>query len=162
MSRKAPYSLIVATAILAVLLGMVALPEVLLPWRPFWLGLVLVFWLLEAPDRIGLALAFVWGLIADLAFGSLLGEHALRLCVMAFIIQRFRPRLRFFYPWQQALAILVLFYNDRLIALAVRLVSGDGLAPASYWLAPITAAVLWPWLYVLMDGLRTRWRQRES
>lgn len=162
MSRRTPYSLIAATALLAVLLGMVALPDFLVPWRPFWLGLVVVFWLLEAPERIGLTLAFVLGLAADLAYGSLLGEHALRLCVLAFIVQRFRPRLRFFYPWQQALAILALFYNDRLISLAVRLVSGEGLAPASYWLAPISAALLWPWLFVLMDGLRARWRQRES
>jgi hypothetical protein len=38
----------------------------------------------------------VSGLVGDLAFGTLIGEQALRLTVLAFIVQRFRARLRFF------------------------------------------------------------------
>src|SRR5690606_7701611 len=90
---------------LALLLGLVPLPELLLPARPYWLALVLAFWVIETPDRVGLGFAFCIGLLADVMFGSMLGEQALRLVVMAFILQRFRARLRFFPLSQQALAI---------------------------------------------------------
>ena len=75
------------------------------PLRPYWLALVLAYWVLEAPERVGLGFAFAVGVLADLLYGSLLGEQALRLVIMAFILQRFRLRLRFFPLSQQALAI---------------------------------------------------------
>ena len=162
MNRHAPYPLIAATLLLALLLGMLALPEMLAAWRPYWIGLVLVYWLLEAPERIGLGLAFLVGLAADLAFGTLIGEQALRLCMLTFIVHRFRARLRFFPIWQQALAVWVLLLNDRLISLAVRIFAGEGVPPVGFWFGPITGALLWPWLYLLLDAVRMRWRQREG
>ena len=91
--------------LLALLLGLVPLPAILQPLRPYWLALVLAYWVIEAPDNAGLGLAVIVGLVADLMFGTLLGEQALRLLIMAFIVQRFRARLRFFPVSQQALAI---------------------------------------------------------
>src|SRR3546814_19077232 len=80
----------------ALLLGLLPLPAWLQPLRPYWLALVVVYWVIEAPGRIGMGFAFAMGLLADLAFGGLLGEQALRLVIMAFIVQRFRAQLRFF------------------------------------------------------------------
>ena len=96
MSRAHRPWVMPASLLLALVLGLLPLPQVLQPLRPYWLALVVAYWVLEAPDKAGLGLAFLTGLLADLAFGSLLGEQALRLVVMSFIIQRFRPRLRFF------------------------------------------------------------------
>ena len=81
-----------ASVLVALLLGLLPLPELLQPLRPSWLALVVAYWVLEDPERYGLGFAFVIGLLADLTFGSLLGEQALRLAVMAFILQRFRAR----------------------------------------------------------------------
>lgn len=162
MSRHAPGSLPWLTLMLAVVLGMLALPGALEAWKPYWLALALVYWLLEAPERFGLGAAFVIGLVADLAFGTLFGEQALRLCMLAFIVQRFRARLRFFPVWQQSLAVLALLLNDRVITLMVRLLAGEGLPPAVFWAAPLVGALLWPWVYLGLDALRMRWRQREA
>ncbi|MBB5014637.1 rod shape-determining protein MreD [Rehaibacterium terrae] len=147
---------------LAVLLGLMPMPELLAPFKPYWLGLVLIYWLLEAPERAGLGMAFGIGLVADLVFGTLFGEQALRLVMLAFIVQRFRPRLRFFPLWQQASAVFALLLNDRVIAAAVRLFSGETLPPLAFWLSPLTALLLWPWLFLLLDELRLRGRARES
>ncbi len=161
MSQRRDGWLPLASGLTAVLLGMIALPEALAPWRPYWLALVLIYWLLEGPDRIGLGFAFALGLFADLAFGTLFGEQALRLCMLAFVVRRFRPRLRFFPIWQQSLAVFGLLLNDRAIALMVRLLGGEGMPPAMFWCAPISGALLWPWLYLLLDRLRMRLRLRE-
>ncbi len=146
------------TLLLALLLGLVPLPDVVLAARPYWLGLVLIYWLLETPERAGMGLAFAIGLIGDLAFGSLIGEQALRLVVIAFIVQRFRARMRFFPLGQQSLAVFALLMNDRVIAAIVRMQLGQGLPHWSFWLSPVLALLIWPWLVVLLDTLRLRAR----
>ena len=129
--------------------------------RPYLLAMLLCYWLLEAPDNVGLGTAFLLGLCADLVSGSLFGEQAMRLVVLAFLVQRFRARLRFFPLWQQALAVFALLLNDRLIAVGVHLVAGDGLPPWATWLSPLLGFALWPWLFLLLDELRLRLRERS-
>jgi rod shape-determining protein MreD len=146
----------------ALLLGLVPLPDVVAPLRPYFLALVLVYWLLETPDRVGMGTGFMIGLIGDLAFGTLIGEQALRLAVLAFIVQRFRARLRFFPLWQQSLAVFALLMNDRLMTAAIRIAIGEGMPRWSSWLSPLLALPLWPWLVVLFDTLRMRARERRS
>ena len=144
-----PVSLVVA-----LLLGLLPLPGPLQPLRPFWLALVLAYWVIEAPSRAGLGLAFWVGLAADLAYGGLLGQYALRLVIMAFILQRFRARLRFFPLTQQALAIGALLLNDRIVDAAIQLALGQARLPWEYWWAPVLGALLWPPLFLLLDALR--------
>ena len=126
MSRARNGWVLPVSLLVALLLGLVPMPDVLQPLRPYWLALVLAYWVLEAPDKVGLGVAFLLGLLADLAFGGLLGEQALRLVVLTFILDRFRARLRFF-PMSQALAIGGLLFNDRVVAMAVHLVLGGQL-----------------------------------
>ena len=88
----------------------------------------------------------------------LLGEQALRLTALVFIVLRFRSRLRFFPMWQQTLAVLALLLNDRILLLVVRVLSGTQVPPASWWIAPFVGAALWPFLFLLLDDLRARLR----
>lgn len=142
----------------ALLLGLLPLPGVLQPLRPYWLALVLTYWLLETPEHVGLGSAFLLGLLADLAFGSVLGEQALRLVVLAFILERFRARLRFFPMSQQALTLAVLLFNDRVLAALIHLLAGLPQPPWTVWLAPLLGMLLWPPLHLLLDTLRLRRR----
>jgi len=112
MNRTRQQWVLPLSIFVALLLGLLPLPPWLQPLRPYWLALAVVYWVIEAPGRIGLGFAFVMGLLADLAFGGLLGEQALRLVIMAFIVQRFRAQLRFFPMPQQALAIGGLLLNE--------------------------------------------------
>lgn len=154
MSRSRANWLLPVSLLLALVLGLLPLPDLLQPFRPYWLALVLAYWVIEAPERAGLGLAFVCGLVADLVFGGVLGEQSLRLVVMAFILQRFRAQLRFFPMVQQALAVGGLLLNDRVIAAGVHLVARQPQLPASYWWAPLVGMLLWGPLFLLLDGLR--------
>ena len=144
------------------LLQLMPLPQALLPLKPYWLALVLIYWTLETPEHVTLGLAFVLGLFGDLFAGELLGEQALRLCILCFILLRFRSRLRFFPMWQQALAVFALLINDRIVLLMVRAVAGEAAPSAGFWLAPLAGALAWPWLFLLFDDLRARLRVNES
>jgi rod shape-determining protein MreD len=148
----------IGTLVFALLSMLVPLPGVLEPFKPYWPALFLLYWSLESEDRVTLGLAFVVGLAADLLNGIVLGEQALRLCALVFIALRFRSRLRFFPMWQQALAVLALLLNDRILLLIVRVLAGASLPPASWWISPFVGAALWPFLFLLLDDLRARLR----
>lgn len=160
MRRVAHSWTLPVSVVVALLLGLVPLPEVLQPLRPYWLGLVVAYWVIEDNERVGLVFAFCMGLVADLAFGSVLGEQALRLTVMAFILQRFRSQLRFFPIAQQALAIGGLLLNDRVVSAAVHLALGLEQFPWMYWMAPVLGMLLWAPLFLVMDALRFSRRAR--
>ena len=159
MSRPRRGWIMPVSIILALLLGLLPLPEVLQPLRPYWLALIMAYWVIEAPDSAGLGFGFAVGVIADLMFGGLLGEQALRLVIMTFILQRFRARLRFFPMSQQALAIGVLLLNDRVVTGAVHLALGEPALPWNYWWAPVLGMLLWPPLFLMLDALRLGKRQ---
>lgn len=159
MSRPRRGWILPVSIIIALLLGLLPLPGLLQPLRPYWLALIMAYWVIEAPDSAGLGFAFTVGIIADLMFGALLGEQALRMVIMTFILQRFRARLRFFPMSQQALAIGVLLLNDRVVTGAVHLALGEPALPWNYWWAPVLGMLLWPPLFVMLDALRLGKRQ---
>ncbi|MFA5683901.1 MAG: rod shape-determining protein MreD [Lysobacteraceae bacterium] len=160
MSRsRARPGLFFVSLLIALLLGLLPLPAGLAVFKPYWVALVLIYWLLEAPDRVGLGMAFVIGLVADLVYGTLFGEQAMRLIIIAFLVLRFRARLRFFPLSQQALAVLGLLLNDRVVSIGIRAFGGEGLPPASIWLAPLVGMLLWPWLFLLLDRVSTGLRK---
>lgn len=159
---RANSALFWGSVVLCYLLQLMPLPQALQPFKPYWLALMLVYWALETPERVGLGLAFILGLAGDALSGVLLGEQALRLCILCFIILRFRSRLRFFPMWQQSLALFALLLNDRIVLLMIRACAGEAPPPATFWLAPIAGMLAWPWLFLLFDDLRARLRVHES
>lgn len=159
MRARSPW-LLPLSVLAALLLGLLPMPPVWQALRPYWLALVLAYWVMEDPHRVGLGRAFLIGLVADLAIGSLLGEQAVRLVVMTFILQRFRAQLRFFPISQQALAMGALLFNDRIIATAIHFALDVPNPPPLAWVAPLLGMLLWTPVFVLLDGLRVGgWRK---
>ena len=146
----------------ALLLALMPLPVALEPVRPFWLALVVIYWALEEPERMSLGRAFALGIVYDLLSMSLLGESALRLAVLDFILLRFRPRLRFFPMPQQSLAVLALLLNDRVLLIMMRAFSVPVALSPALLLAPLAGTLLWPRMFLLFDELRQRLRPREA
>ncbi|GAB3347074.1 rod shape-determining protein MreD [Lysobacter tyrosinilyticus] len=160
MRARSPW-ILPLSLLVALLLALLPMPALLQPLRPYWLALVMAYWVMEDPDRVGLGFAFLIGVIADLVVGSLLGEQALRLVVITFILQRFRARLRFFPMSQQALAIGALLLNDRIVTAAIRMVLGEPALGGNAWLSPLLGMLLWIPVFMLLDGLRMGgWRRR--
>lgn len=146
---------------LALLLTLLPLPAAVEPLRPYWVALVLIYWTMEVPDPVELGAAFALGLLLDLLTASLMGLHAFSLVVLVYLVRRFRARMRFFPPWQQALAVFALLVNDRIILLWAILLLGEPLPTWRYWLAPLVGMALWPWIFLAMDQARLARRQAE-
>jgi rod shape-determining protein MreD len=121
----------------------------LLPWRdmaglPDLLALVIAFWCVHQPRRMGIGAAWVLGLIMDAANGALLGQHAFAYSVLAFAAVQLSRRILWFGIWPQALHVLLLLLGAQLLMLSVRLAAG-GAFPGFAWFAGSgIAALLWP------------------
>ncbi len=120
------------------------------PWMPDLLALVLVFWNVHQPLRIGIATAFAFGLAMDVHQTALLGQHALAYTALSYFAITIHRRLLWFTVPSQALQVMPLFAAAHLISLAIRL-SADGSFPGwSLVFAPVLEATLWPVATVLL------------
>lgn len=160
--RREKISTLLMVIVIAMLLTLLPLPSVLDPLRPYWVGLVLAYWALEVREMVSLGMAFLAGILLDVMTGSLMGMHALSLVVLIYLVQRFRSRLRFFPAWQQALSILALMVNDQIIRLWISSLLGEPMPTWNYWLSPIVAMLIWPWLFLLLDWVRAGRRRQRS
>lgn len=119
-------------------------------WVPDLLAVVLVFWSVHQPLRIGVGVAFLFGLAMDVHQGALLGQHALAYTVLGFFAISMHRRLLWFPVPNQAIQILPLFAAAHLLSLLVRLLAGDGFPGWSYLLTPVFESILWPLASVIL------------
>ena len=137
------------SSLLAALL-MDMLPVGRMPWMPDFLALVLVFWNVHQPLRIGIGLAFMFGLGVDVHQTALLGQHALSYTTLSFFATMIHRRLLWFPVPSQAVQVLPLFFAAHLVELSIRLINGDIFPGWSFLLAPILEAMLWPVVSVIL------------
>ncbi|HYP85261.1 rod shape-determining protein MreD [Variovorax sp.] len=120
------------------------LPLGRLPWRPDLLALVIVFWSVHQPARIGVGTAFVFGLLMDVQQSAMLGQHALVYSALAFLAIMMHRRLLWYPLFSQSLQVLPLFALAHVLALGVRMIGGGIFPGWGVLLAPIIEAALWP------------------
>lgn len=137
-----------ASLIAALLLNMLPLGRV--PWMPDFLVLVLVFWNVHQPQRVGIGLAFLFGLGMDVHQSSLLGQHALAYTALSFFATMIHRRLLWFSVPSQALQVMPLFVAAHGVELLIRMVSGGIFPGWSLLLAPLAESMLWPVASVLL------------
>lgn len=132
----------------ALLLNMLPLGRV--PWMPDFLVLVLVFWNVHQPLRVGIGVAFMFGLGMDVHQSSMLGQHALSYTALSFFAAMIHRRLLWFSVPSQAVQVLPLFAAAHGVELVIRMVAG-GIFPG--WimlLAPAFESLLWPVVSILL------------
>ncbi len=148
------------TFIAALALTMLPLPDWAEGFRPEWVAMVLVYWCLALPDRVGVGIGWSMGLLLDVVRGALLGQNALALAFIAYVVVNLYQRLRIFPLWQQALFVLVLIALDQLLVLWVKGVIGQPPQSWLYWLPSVTSMLLWPWVFLILRDLRRQFQVR--
>jgi rod shape-determining protein MreD len=146
--------------VVALLLDMLPLGRV--PWMPDFLALVLVFWAVHQPLRVGIGLAFLFGLIMDVHQAALLGQHALSYTALSFFAAMVHRRLLWFTVPSQALQVLPMFVVAHGLELLIRMIGG-GIFPG--WimlLAPLAESLLWPVVSVLLLAPQRRAPDRDE
>ena len=113
-------------------------------WVPDVLAVVLVFWTVHQPSRVGIVVAFVFGLLMDVHQAGLLGQHAMAYSVLSFFAITMHRRLLWFSVPLQAAQVFALFFAAHAIALTLRMVAGSPFPGWSILLSPVLEAMLWP------------------
>lgn len=142
--------------LLTLCLQIMPLPDAWLIWRPEWLGLMLIYWCVSAPQHIGVFYGFVLGLLLDLIEGAPLGQNALVLSLLAYLSLLVYQRMRAYALVQQAVLVFVLLGIAQLVEQWLRTLLGPFSIDLAFLLSALIGAVLWPWLVTLLQLLRRR------
>jgi rod shape-determining protein MreD len=151
--RRLPMAL---SALIALSLAVIPLPEALDAFRPDFLVLVVFYWSIESPRAGGLTLAFVAGLALDVIRGVVLGQHALALVLLAAWATHLRLRLRVFSVVSQSLTIFALLTGYQFVLFWVDGATGNPVTTFSRWLAPVVGALIWPLLASVLSRFQGR------
>jgi rod shape-determining protein MreD len=121
----------------------------LLPWRdlrgvPDLVALVLAFWSVHQPRKMGIGVAWAVGLVMDAANGVLFGQHALAYSALVYAGQALHRRILRFTVWQQAVQVLVLLAATQLVMLVARMATGGTYPGMAYFVGSLIAGMLWP------------------
>ena len=141
---------------------LIALICQLFPWvgqgiifRPDFMLVVMLYWLMRAPNFCNIGTAWVVGILVDLATGSLLGQHALSFTLTAFIGLGYQRRLVLFNPWQLVGYIFGLLMFERVLMLFLKLFEGNDNPGWAYFVPVLSGLLLWQ-LMILIFGALTR------
>lgn len=135
------------------ILGVMPMPAFMEVGRPLWMGLLIAYWGIAAPQYIGMTRSWLLGLATDVLHGSLLGMHALQLMLISFVVLSLHQRLRMYPVWQQALALFGLFAGVQLIQLWLGTLAGNHPPVLLFMLPALVSALLWPWVNALLGWL---------
>jgi len=119
-------------------------------WIPDLVALILVFWAIHQPQRVGIGAAFLLGLVMDVHQSALLGQHALAYSALSFLAIGIHRRILWFSVPSQALQLLPLFAAAHALTVVIRLLTGDFSPGWSVVLSPLIEALLWPVASVLL------------
>lgn len=152
--------LILLTVLAAFLLTLVRAPAGSPEWlgwlRPAWIVLVVHYWAMQRPHRVGLIGTWIMGFFVDIVFADPLGLNGIVLATVTFVTWRFNERLRMYAVLQQSwvAAAMVLFGEG------LRRLAHDQAQP---WLPvtvlpAVTSMFLWPVVCILLGNLTRRFR----
>ena len=150
--------IIVLSFIAAYLLTMLSLPDWLDTVRPYWVAMVLIYWCMALPHRVGIGMGWIVGLFLDVTYNSLLGQHALGLALVAFFTVSLHQQIRLFPLWQQSLTILVFCLVYAAVVLWIKGITGTAPSLGRYLIPTFTTALLWPLMFILLRHIRRYFR----
>lgn len=157
-SRRLP---IILSLIVGLMLTIMPLPGAIDAFRPDWLALLVIYWAMQLPRTWGVGSAWVIGIVLDVSQGTLLGQHALALCVIAFVTVRFHLLMRVFPLPQLTATIFAMLALYQFLLFWINGVAAIDTPIVTYWGPVLTGTLLWPIVIMFLAGVRYRTRSGE-
>ncbi|GAB4259948.1 MAG: rod shape-determining protein MreD [Methylomicrobium sp.] len=146
--------------LLAMGLNIADWPPPIIPFNPNWVLLVLVYWVLAVPDRVGIFSAWTIGLLTDVLTGRILGLHALINSLVAFLCLKLHKRLRQYPILQQGLFIFFCLFLSQLLVFWLAHNHDSERLDFTFWLPVLSGTFCWPLVFSCMRALRLYRRTR--
>lgn len=126
--------------------------------RPAWVAMVIFYWVMELPHRIGLIAAWIIGALVDVLVAEPLGLNGLILAAITYVAWRFYERLRMYSGAQQCGVVFLLVLGAEVTReLVLNAVTGR---PWNWGVMgpPLVSLLLWPFVALLLSRLRLQFR----
>ncbi len=150
------YGFVLVTLTIGFILNLVTYFEWMKYAKPDWVLLILFYWCLEIPDRVGVGCGWVSGLMTDILNYSLLGQHAVAKAFVAFFAVTASHRIRGYEPWRQCIVVFFIASIDIGITVSVANLTTDTEVRLVYWQSALMSALIWPFIYMTLRFLRKR------
>ena len=153
---RAPHSRFWLSLLIALLLQLVAMPDVIAAARPLWLPLLLVYWALVEPRVPSLIAAFVLGIAMDVLQNTVLGQHASGFVLLVFVMARTRGVFILFPLWQSTVALIPAWLGYCLLMALIDDIARHRADLWLRWLPALSTTLFWPLVHTLMEGASRR------
>jgi len=146
---------IIISLLIGFMLTILPLPAWATWYRPAWMALFIIYWSSRISPTLTLSVAWLSGIIIDALYGTLLGEHAFVLTLIAYLSIRIQSKLSLFPVIQQAFAVLLLILLYQLILTIIQGMLGELTQAAYFWMPAVTSTLMWPWVLLIFRSLPT-------
>jgi len=154
MNNYHGFGRIILTIILAMCLRIVPWPNAIANINPDWVLLVLIYWTLAVPERVGIFHAWTVGLLTDALTGRLFGQHALAYSLAIYFCLILHKRLRQFPLPQQGVFIFLCLLLTQLLLFWLKNIQTPSQFHASFWLPVFTGTLCCPLVYTALRFVR--------
>lgn len=156
--RRYSWIIISLSFLLAFILQSMPWPETLNMLRPSWVQLILIYWVTVTPHRVNVGVGFIVGLVADLFLGSTLGIRALTYGLLSFVCVLIHQFMRNIAIWQQLFFVLILSLAVEVFIYWLSFIVGTVEYHPELFFRSIVNALLWPWLYFLLNRIKNHFK----
>jgi len=146
--------IIILTVIAALFLSELPLPDIVAPFQPEWGILVLIYWSMALPERIGVGTAWFVGLLLDVLRDTLLGQYALAFTLTIFITSKLYQRIRNFPIQQQVITIFFVMLIHTSLVVIIKALTGTNVYTAMAIVPALISAIFWPLIYFILRNIR--------
>lgn len=154
LNSRQSFSVYALSLIIAMMLRIAPWPNFAKFFNPDWILLVLIYWSLAVPERVGIFNAWFVGLLTDVLTGRLMGQHALAYSIVIFLCLKLHKRLRRFPMFQQALFVLVALLISQSLLFWTDNIRNPLRYEAAFWLPVITGTLCWSSVYSILRKIR--------
>lgn len=146
MKEGRAYLVMTSTFILAWILMIAPFPFGYQWLRPEWLSLMIIYWIFTTRYHVNVIIAGLLGLAMDVLGGTILGQYALSMALVAYLAHTLRHRVRLFPLWQQTMVVLLLVGISKLSLVMIQWIIGQPPRSPLYWVSILSSCLLWPWI----------------
>ncbi|MGZ4959553.1 MAG: rod shape-determining protein MreD [Methylomonas sp.] len=122
--------------------------------NPDWIALVLIYWAIALPDRIGVFTAWTVGLLTDVLTGRLLGQYALIYALIVYFSVKEHRRLRQFPLIQQCLFVFLCLMASQSIIFGMESLQAGNRLTLEFWYPVVSGTLVWPLVFLVLRYIR--------
>lgn len=129
MEKNSHLKLTLVMLFLAIIMQLTPVTGNWLMWKPNFLMLVMIAWILYFPEKFGIEFSAMVGICADLVFGTTLGVHVLLFIICGAVVRLLHRVIAYLSLWHRIVAVglLVIFIE------LLRIVAGAWVNMPIFW-----------------------------